>query len=186
MAWALKPKFPTGTTFDGEMVWTSTDIEIPLEDFKNYVENIRHKINSQFENKYTGFETNKYKVQNSDEKLFRIMLVGNLPRWLQDALHRLAIAMNGAGIILQWKDDFFTGTTSSPVTYEARWLNAGDFVDNNELLCGGSMELLAYDSDNVVTYTEFQKVIATPASGLEWTLHIDDASGTDHVYYRVI
>jgi hypothetical protein len=144
--WTLKPKLTDGASFNGELVWPSTNLEIKYG-FKLYVENVKVTFKNKFDLKYTGFESKKYKIQNGNEKLFDIMLVGDLPRWLQDALLRLAIAMNGSGMILQFYDDWVTGTELVPITYEGRWLNAADFVDNNELLCGGSIRYLAYESD---------------------------------------
>ena len=185
MGWAFKPKLPDGATFNGEIVWPSTGMEIP-DTFRLYVENVTYSIRNQFDVKYTGFETKKYKIQNTNERLYRFMLVGDLPRWMQDALLRLAVAMNGAGMILQFKDNWISGTDESFTTYDGRWLNAGDFVDNSELLCGGSIEYLAYTSTNTTTVTEFQKVINTPGSGLEWELKINDVDATDNIYYRVI
>ena len=180
MTWALKPKLPTGSTFDGEMVYNSVELEVPAT-FKKYVETVGHTIKSQYINKYTGFETKKYSIRNSSEHHFRIMLVGDLPRWMRDLLHVLAIAMNGAGMILQFDDTWIT-TTGSTI-YDCRWVNAGDFVDNSELLNGASMNLVSYSSTLAITVTEFQKVINDP--GLEWALQIDEA-GADNVYYRVI
>ena len=181
MAWALLPRTPTGATYDGNLVWNSTNIEIP-DTFRQYVESINHSIKPMYINKYTGFETKKYYIRDSSEHRFMIMLVGNLPRWLQEALKRLAIAMNGAGMILQFLDNWVTGTDASSTTYNCRWVNAIDFVDNSELLCGGSMELVSFTLPADISIDEYQKVIDVPASGLQWDLHIDDQ---DTIYYRV-
>ncbi len=183
MTWSLKPKIPDGFSFDGELVYSSTSIEIsPL--LKGYIQSINLAGMDQFDLKYTGFESKKYKVANSNEKSIRIMLVGNLPRWVCDSLESLAKAVNGAGMIIQFYDDFFTGTEASPITYECRWLNAGDFVDNSELLCGGSIELFAFDSTNTVDIEVYQKVISNPVGDLEWELNIYDADASE-IYYRV-
>ena len=184
MSWSLKPKIPDGYSFDGEIVYTTTGIEIsPL--LKGYIESINLTGINQYDNKYTGFESKKYQIANSNEKRIQIMLVGNLPRWLCDSLESLAKAINGAGMILHFYDDFFTGTTESAITYECRWLNAGDFVDNSEILCGGSIELYAFDSTNTVTVTEYQKVISDPVGGLEWQYNIYDADA-EEILYRVV
>lgn len=179
MTWALKPKLPTGATFNGELPWNSTEIEIPAT-FKNYVESCDYAIMSQYINKYTGFETKKYNKDDSSERMFRIMLVGDLPRWMRDLLHALAIAMNGSGMILQFDDTWIT-TTGSTI-YDCRWVNAGDFVDNSELLNGASMNLISYNTTLAITVNEFQKVINT--EDLEWNMQISDV-GVDHTYYRV-
>jgi len=179
MSWTLKPKTPTGDTFSGQMVWNSTVIEIPTT-FKEYVESVEHTIKSQYINKYTGFETKKYSIRDSSEHHFSIMLVGDLPRWVRDLLHVLAISMNGAGMILQFDDTWITSTTST--VYDCRWINAGDFVDNSELLNGASMELISYDSVESIDVDEYQKVISDP--GIEWELKILDADATE-IYYRM-
>ena len=179
MAWTLKAKTPTGDTFNGQMVWNSTEIEVPTT-FKEYVESVDHGIKSQYINKYTGFETKKYSIRDSSAHHFRIMLVGDLPRWMRDLLHVLAIAMNGAGMILQFDDTWIT-TTGSTI-YDCRWINAGDFVDNSELLNGASMDLVSYDSTLAVTVDVFQKVINDP--GLVWNMQISE-TGVDNIYYRV-
>jgi hypothetical protein len=183
MTWALKPVIPDSIVFGGEMVYPSTNIEIP-DTFRNYVEHARFEVKPQFINKMTGFETKKYKTGFVSEAKFSIMLVGNLPRWLQQSLHRLAISMNGAGMVLQFKDNWISGTDASPVTYECRWNIAGDFVDNSELLCGGSMELHAFGITAQTVIAEFQKVINIPTPDLQWDYQIDDSAATE-IYYRV-
>ncbi len=184
MAWALKPAIPDSITFGGELVYPATDIEVP-DDFREYVENACFEIKPQFINKMTGFETKKYKTDTPSEVKMSIMMVGNLPRWLQQNLQRLAIAVNGAGLEIQFLDNWISGTDSSSITYNCRWENAGDFVDNSELLCGGSLLLHAFGVTALTEITEYQKVINTPASGLEWDLQMDDAAATE-IYYRVI
>jgi len=141
MAYTFKPIIPDGYTFDGELVFNSTEIEIPIT-FRNYVENLSITIEEQYINKYTGFETKKYSKNDNDKKQIQIMLVGNLPHWLCDLLKTLAIAMNGTGMILEFKDSWVSGTDDNIITYNCRWTNAGDFVDNSELLCGASMDLV--------------------------------------------
>jgi hypothetical protein len=184
MSWSFKTKMTTGYTFAGELPYPSTAIEVPIT-FKDIVERVTFEYKNQYEHKYTGFETIKHKVNYYNEKAFSIMLVGNLTRGWQDLLVRLATAMNGSGCILQFYDDWITGTTSVPVTYECRWVNAGDFVDNNELLCGGSMELICFDSAAQTTITEYQKMILTPGSGLEWQYN-KTTVGVEYEYYRVV
>lgn len=179
MTWALKPKIPTDATFGGEMVWNSTEMEIPAT-FKSYIESVSHSIKPMYINKATGFETKKYSKNDSSVHTWRIMLVGNLPRWMCEALHRLAIAMNGAGMILQFDDTWIT--TEGSTIYDCRWINAGDFVENSTLLCGASMNLISYDSTLAITVDEYQKVIADP--GLIWDLQTSE-TGADNIYYRV-
>ncbi len=180
MAWTLKPLIPSGYSFDGEIVYPSENLEVDTT-FKQYVENVRHKIRPQFQNRYTGFETKKYRVADSSEHVFNIMLVGNLPRWLQQLLNRLAVAVNGAGMVLQFDDTWMT--TDSSIIYHCRWVNAGDFVDNSILLQGGSIDLISYTTGTIEALpgiAEYQRNISNP--GLEWQRNI--STGTE--YQRVI
>jgi len=183
MSYTLKPIIPDGYTFDGELVFNSTEIEIPST-FKNYVENLTLSIEGQYSNKYTGFETKKYSLNENDTKFLSITLVNDLPRWLCDLLQNLAIAMNGEGMILEFVDDWITGTIAVPQAYNCRWVNAGDFTDNSELLCGASIDLIVYLLPSDIPVEWYQKVVDTPLSGLEWVYNIDDI-GVDFIYYRV-
>lgn len=140
MSWTFKPMVPVGYSFSGDMVYNSTEIEIPDSIIKN-IDSVNHEIRSMYSVKLTGFETVLYQITDSSEHLFSIMFVGNLSRWIGDLLTRLAVAMNGAGMVLQFKDTWITGTDASPVTYYCRWINAGDFVDSNILYGGASMNL---------------------------------------------
>ena len=140
MAWTFKPKIPDGYSFSGDMVYNSTEMEVPDTIIK-HINSVEHEIRSMYSVKFTGFETVLYQVTDSSEHFFSIMFVGDLSRWICDLLTRLAVAMNGAGMVLQFQDTWITGTDASPVTYYCRWLNAGDFVDSNLLLTGASMKL---------------------------------------------
>lgn len=179
MAWTLKAILPDDASFSGQIVWNSTEIEIPTT-FKEYVESVDHSIKSQFINKYTGFETKKYNIRDTSEHHFNFMLVGDLPRWLRDLLHVLAIATNGAGMIIRLDDTWVT--TEGSTLFDCRWVNAGDFVDNSELLNGATMNLVTYQSTLAITVDIFQKVIEDP--GLQWQLQINEV-GADNVYYRI-
>ena len=176
MAWALKPKLPDGAVFGNEIVYQSTVVEIP-DTFKLYVSSIQQSTNNQFVNKATGFETNRYKTNDADKISIDITLAGNIPHWLEDALKVLAQSMNGAGMILQFLDDWVNGTTLQPVTYDCRWINAGDFVNNSTLLSGATMQLLAFNVSPPVVIEEYEKVINIPPSLLEWELEIDTGPG---------
>jgi len=188
MSWSIRPKFPTGTTFDGEITWTSTDIEIP-DNIYLQLESTNIVIGSQFVNKNTGFEKKKYKKHDNSYVEYSIMLVGNLPYYLKELLLRLAAAVNGAGMILEFKDNWCMGTINSPIQYECRWTNAGDFVENSELLCGGSIKLLCFRSvenegSGDPSGGVYEKTIDAPLSGFEWDLKIDD-SDADYIYVRL-
>jgi hypothetical protein len=144
MSWALKPKLPDGVTFNGQLLYNSTHLEIE-DTFSNYVQGVFNRKNSQYVIKYTGFQSKVYKKDDPVRQIINITLVGNLPRWLFNALRTMAEAINGAGMILQFKDNWITGTEASPVTYTCRWANASDFVENNTLLMGGTMQLIAFN-----------------------------------------
>jgi len=184
MSWTFKTKMLSGYAFNGELPYQSINMEIPTT-FKNVVESVRFEYINQFDQKYTGFETIKHKINYYNNKNISIMLIGSLTRGWQDVLIRLATAMNGAGCVLQFSDDWVTGTESVPIVYDCRWVNAGDFVDNNELLCGGSMELVCFNTSPAVVPNEFQKVIDIPVSDLQWQYNITP-TGVDHEYYRII
>lgn len=183
MSWSLKPYIPDGYLFEGQMVWPSTDIEIP--DIKKFVESVSIRKRSKYVNKYTGFETKKYQIEGDTDIIsFNINLIGILPKYLADLFLRLANATNGAGMIIMFYDDWITGTEVSPVTYYCRWTNAGDFVDSSALLSGGNLQLISYGLPSELPVEEYQDVINTPASGLEWQDHID--VGTNTEYQRTI
>jgi hypothetical protein len=184
MAWALKPKLPDGAVFGNEIVYQSTVVEIS-DTFKLYVISIQQATNNQFVNKATGFETDRYKKNDADKISIDITLAGNIPHWLEDALKVLAQSMNGAGMILQFLDDWVNGTVLQPVTYDCRWVNAGDFVNSSTLLSGATMQLLAFNVSPPVVIEEYQKVIDIPASTLEWIYNINSGPGITE-YQRVI
>jgi len=194
MAWMLKPKVPTDDAFAaGKLVWTSTDIEVST-DLKLYVEEVITEIDNKIELKNTGFQKKKYRKEDTSNTRISIMLVGNLPFWLEEILKRLAVAMNGSGMILQFKDTFANGTNDDPITYDTRWINAGDFVENSELLNGGSMELEAFtELADQGRYGQgedpdggfYEETIDAPTSGVEWTEQIADGDA-DYIFYEVI
>jgi len=191
MAWMIRPVLPTGTTFDGQLLYNITEYEIESV-FKKYIESVEFEVMPQFETKITGFTKKKYRKTNSSTIRISIMLVGNLPFWIHQLILGLAIGCNGAGITIDFRDTFCSATVDTPVTYNCRWLNAGDFVENSELINGGSIDLVAYTlpEDEGRWYGGepdggyYEKVISAPASGLEWTLQIADGDA-DYFYTRV-
>lgn len=138
-AWAIRPVLPSGYLFAGQLVYPMTAVTIP-NTLKKYVESIELIEANEYMNKYTGFESKKYRVENTAGTAINtsisIMLVGNLPRWMSDLFQSLARGCNGAGMHLEFYDDF--ATTGQ---YTGRWVNAADFVDNSEALCGGSIDI---------------------------------------------
>ena len=145
--WALRPILPRSTTFNGQIVFPMTGLYVP-NSLKRYVESVDLTMGSGLLNKYTGFETAKYR-SDSDNQLYTIatlaiMLVGDLPRWLQRLMLNLAKGCNGAGMELEFYDDWATMKQ-----YTGRWTNAGDFVDSSELLCGGSIQFSAFSIQDI-------------------------------------
>jgi len=184
MSWTFKPVINTGFSFSGDMVYNSSEIEVPDSVIK-YINSVDNDIQSMYLDKYTGFETVKYQVRDSSLRHFSINFVGNMPRWVRDLLCELAIAVNGAGMVIQFRDTWVTGTDAVPVVYYCNWLNAGDFVDSNVLLSGANMELDSFSLPGATVITEYQKMIDIPANNLEWQYNISNV-GVDEEYYRVI
>jgi len=139
-SWALRSVLPDGTSFKGEIVYPMTSLEVP-NTFRKYVESLEVSYSdSLYVIKDTGFEHKKYQREATGGikilATVSIMLVGDLPRWLMCLLINLAIGCNGGGMWVDFYDDWATDKQ-----YTGRWYNAVDFVENSELLCGGSIEL---------------------------------------------
>ncbi len=180
MSWTFKPITPTGYSFNGELSWPSTYWEVP-DDILKYIERADKLPLSQYEIKHTGFESTTHKVRDESDGVIMIMFTGDLQHWLQEKLHRLAIAMNGAGMILQFKCPFFDGTFETTVTYKGRWINAGDFVENSALLCGASMHFAYFLPAGNIAITTYDEVI----SGGDVTWNEQIAAPVDETYYEV-
>ncbi len=140
MAEAFTPVFDG--SYAGEMIYNNTLFTVG-DTFKKYVESLEivydaiHKLDN------TGFAGSKY-LENavnatSASGNIAITLVGDLPSWLMWRLSQLAKACIGGGMSLSFVDDWV-----SVNTYTCKWDNAGDFVENDELLCGGTMLLRFY------------------------------------------
>lgn len=186
MTYVIRPKLPEAATFTGQIVFNTTDLEVD-DRLITHIESVDYGIFPQFLIKNTGFEKKKYKYTDKSTVNISITLVGNLPFWLHQILIQLATAVNGSGMIIQFNDTFVSGTTSAPTVYDCRWLNAGDFVENNELLNGGVIELGAFtmpEDEGGLPTGDFEKTIEAPASGYEWDMKINDVDA-ETVYYRV-
>ena len=127
------------TSFSGELVYNQTALTIPRA-YRKYIESVDLLHKRKHSLKQTGFETVKYKtnmVSGTDGLgTISIMFVGDLPRLVCQQLQNLAIAINSVGTQLIFNDDFY-----SFMQYTCRWTNAGDFVGNDEILYGASMQL---------------------------------------------
>lgn len=191
MAWMMRPKLPASASFDGQMVYNSTDYEIDTT-LRKYIESVDYEVFPQYIIKNTGFEKKKYKTSEPTTIKMSIMLVGNMPFYMQQILIKLAIAINSSGMIIEYRDSFVSGTPDVPVSYDCRWINAGDFVDTSELLFGGSIELVAYTlpEDEGRWYGGipdggvYEYVIDTPVSGAEWEFVVSDEDA-DEIFYEV-
>ena len=146
-SWAFKTTVPSGISFDGQIVYDSTLLQIP-NTLKKYVQSIDVYHTSYNLVKHTGFEAKIYRKKNTSgtdlEAELSIMLVGDLPRWLQAMFVSLARACVGAGITVDFYDDWATDKQ-----YTGYWVNASDFVDNSELLCGGSIDMQCIEIQDV-------------------------------------
>ena len=183
MTWLFKPDIPDTESFDGQMVYNIEDIEINETD-KKYISSVGYKILGRNITKNTGFESITFQHKDLIEVLYIFTWSSDLPHYLKNQLHRLAIGLNGTGAGLKFQDNFIAGTESTPIIYTCRWKNAGDFVDNSEILCGGKMKLLSYLPSTQVIILEYQKVIDIPVSTLQWQFKINDGDA-DEVYERI-
>lgn len=140
--WAFRPVLPAGSSFNGQTVYNMTNVEVP-NTLKRYVESLEIVYADIYINKMTGFESKKYRIKNttgtSIQASLRLTLIGSLPRWLQQLFVTIAKGCNGGGMQVDLYDDW-----TSDKQYTCRWVNAGDFIDNSELLCSGSLDLEAF------------------------------------------
>lgn len=140
----LQAVLPAGSTFSGQLVYNSTDNFID-SGIKHFIESISITYMSKYVNKYTGFETKKYRIRNMDfsydvDAEVDVMFTGDLTKKYQNLLRNLANSVLGGGMQIKFTDDI-----ASDKHFTGRWVNSGDFVDNTELLCGASLQLLAFN-----------------------------------------
>jgi hypothetical protein len=134
---ALAPIFHG--SYAGHMIYNATRFEVG-DNFKRYVESLEMRYEIVYDRRNTGFAATKYTLNETigvkTPITIAITLVGDLPHWLMQQLTQLAKATLGGGMTIQFTDDWATYNS-----YLGKWENAGDFVENNELLAGGSMLL---------------------------------------------
>ena len=138
---AITPVF-SGSYSNGPLIYNNTNFAIG-DNFKYYVEGLEIVYDSIWDRKLTGFSDVIY-TQNAVDAShvsgsIAVTLVGDLPTWLMFQLIQLAKACLGGGMELSFNESWVTVKT-----YSCKWENAGDFVENNELLCGGNMSLKFY------------------------------------------
>ena len=145
--WAFRPVLPAGATFTGQTVYGMTAVEVPSS-LKRYVDSLDIQYQDIYVEKMTGFQSKKYRLKNTTgtplQANVTIVLAGNIPRWLQQLFLTIAKGCNGGGMQVDFYDDWATDKQ-----YTCRWVNAGDFIDNSELLCGGALELQAFEIQDV-------------------------------------
>jgi hypothetical protein len=140
MAATITPIF--NGSYSGEMIYNNTNFAVS-DTFKKYVESLEIVYDGINKVDNTGFSDVKY-LENTTNATntsgsISVMLVGDLPTWLMGQLTQLAKACIGGGMSLLFKDTWVSGNN-----YYCKWDNAGDFVENDELLCGGTMLLRFY------------------------------------------
>lgn len=138
---AITPIF-SGAYTNGPLLYNVTNFTIG-DNFKYYVESMEIVYDTIHDRKLTGFNDIRY-LQNAINAQFcsgsiAITLVGDLPHWLMQQLVQLAKATLGGGMDLTFSDTFCTYDT-----YFCKWENAGDFVENNAVLAGGTMAFKFY------------------------------------------
>lgn len=137
----LTPTF-SGLYTNGRLINNITNYTIG-DNFKYYVESMEIVYDSIHDRKLTGFSDTIY-LQNAVDAQFcsgsiAITLVGDLPHWLMQQLVQLAKSILGGGMDLYFQDTFCTYDS-----YFCKWENAGDFVENNSVIAGGTMALKFY------------------------------------------
>jgi hypothetical protein len=147
MANTFTPYF-AGNSFAGELVYSMPHHPV-ADTIKKYIESVNLTYRNAFIVKQTGFETTKHvvnKITGNDTICdISITFVGNLPRWEMQQLIQLGKGLLGAGMQLEFHDDWITDKD-----YLCRWTNALDFVENSALLCGGTIELQAWQVTDII------------------------------------
>ncbi len=157
-------------SYGGELVYEATSLLVD-DDFIKYIESIEIVHDSTIDKQITGFSDVIYHLNSvtTEQKPGKLLvtLVGDLPKHRKQQLQQLAKACLGGGLSLFISDDIILGSV-----YYCKWENAGDFVENSELLCGGTIALQFYHR-GAYTYVLLQATTA----GTEQTGHFN-ISGT--------
>jgi len=129
--------------YDDVLVYNMAQYKV-IEGFEAYIESMEVLYRNISTAKNTGFNKNKYMINDisGNDTLvdLSINLAGNLPRWLHGQLIQLAKGVLGGGMELLFNDDCATQES-----YYCKWDNAADFVENTELINGGNMLLKCYE-----------------------------------------
>jgi hypothetical protein len=137
--WLLRAVAPDGYSFKGEMVYPVVNYEIPY-DFKRFIDSVQFEETSRFNLKLDGFSYVQHQIESKEQSTLlckvRIQTVGLLPVWLCDRLKNFATGANGAGIFVEFYDDWITW-----YTYTGRWVNACAIAESSEVHGSLSIEL---------------------------------------------
>ncbi len=140
MADLFKPT--TSGTVSGQMSFNAVEFSID-EAFRKNIESINIRKRDKFLIKQTGFQYTKrqlHPISGTTELTdISINFVSVLTRPEFYQLVQLAKALNGASGLLIYRDDL-----ASDRTYTGRWVNAGAFRDDSEILSTAAMELETY------------------------------------------
>ncbi len=153
-----------GSYSNGQLIYNNTLYAIG-DGFKYYVDSMEIVFDSIHDRKLTGFADTKY-LQNSTDTnnasgSIAITMVGDLPQWLAAQLLQLSKAVIGSGMSLEFIDDFCSNNI-----YKCKWENAGDFVENNAVLGGGSLLFKFYSVANNSAVIEFDSGVYELESGV--------------------
>ena len=146
--WLLRAVAPDDYTFNGEMVYPVTNYEIPYE-FKRQIDSVNIEEEPRFNLKINGFEYVQHQINSKETATIiakiGIQTVGTLPMWLCDRLKRFAYGANGAGIFVEFYDDWITN-----FIYTGRWVNAGEVTENSMINGAVSVALDCWKKEAIV------------------------------------
>ena len=142
--WSFRAVLPDGASYSGQLVYPSNDIDLPYP-INKYIDNVSILQTGQFVTKYTGFESQKYKIKESSgsdiETLINIQFVGDMPFEYRQRLLYFTSAMLGSGMIVQFYDDIVTDRQ-----YTGRLVDAFDISLNNSIHTVASVTLSTWES----------------------------------------
>lgn len=128
-------------SYNGDLMYTMPDFTALSLD--SSIESISLEYKSILDIQSTGFEDTVYLLDEpAAEKtlaFISVTLVGDLKTSVIQQLTQLAKGTIGGAMSLIFEDDFATERN-----YYCKWVNVIDFVENNEVFGGGSIELNVY------------------------------------------
>lgn len=133
-------------SYAGDLIYNAT--QFAIAEFKQYIESVDITYKSIYDRMTTGFDDTVYQLNSPTATNavaeVSIGLVGDLPFSVMQQFIQLAKTVMGGGMTLIFEDDFATEKN-----YYGKWENAGDFVENNEVFGGGTLNLVVYKVTNV-------------------------------------